>query len=115
MSSEREKQPGSSRKYFNVGDRVRIRQDKDFPPGPWPGEPLGRVSQFAQHHLEMVKGRDVVPARHYLESETTLGPLREYFVVFDEPQLDADGDGPFESATILEIYIEPVAPHVAND
>jgi len=27
-----------------VGQRVRVRRDPDFGPGPWPGEPLGTIT-----------------------------------------------------------------------
>lgn len=36
------------------------------------------------------------------------GPTREYMVVFDEPQLDADGDGPYRAAVIWEKYLQPL-------
>ena len=31
---------------FRAGDRVRVRQDPQFPPGPFPAEPLGRVETY---------------------------------------------------------------------
>jgi len=36
------------------------------------------------------------------------GPTREYMVVFDEPQLDTDGDGPYSVAVIWEKYLRPL-------
>jgi hypothetical protein len=36
------------------------------------------------------------------------GVLTTYWVVFDEPQLDTDGDGPYESSQVLERYLEVV-------
>jgi hypothetical protein len=39
--------------------------------------------------------------------ETTSGPSRFYWIVFDEPQLDADGDGPYVSSEVLAKYVEP--------
>lgn len=31
---------------------------------------------------------------------------REYSVTFDEPQFDADGDGPYRKAVIWDRYLE---------
>jgi hypothetical protein len=36
------------------------------------------------------------------------GPLEFYWVVFDEPQFDADGDGPYGSAEIQAEYLHLV-------
>jgi hypothetical protein len=33
------------------------------------------------------------------------GPLPTYWVRFDEPQLDADGDGPYERSQVLGRYL----------
>jgi len=32
---------------------------------------------------------------------------RTYWIRFDEPQLDADGDGPYSDSEVLERYLEP--------
>ena len=37
---------------------------------------------------------------------TPRGPLRFYWVKFEEPQWDADGDGPYIEAEINEQYLE---------
>jgi hypothetical protein len=34
------------------------------------------------------------------------GPRRSYWIVFDEPQFDADGDGPYRSSEVLDKYLE---------
>jgi hypothetical protein len=36
------------------------------------------------------------------------GTLRTYWVEFDEPQLDTDGDGPYYKSQVLEKYLEAV-------
>jgi hypothetical protein len=36
-------------------------------------------------------------------------------VVFDEPQLDGDGDGPYRAAVIWETYLLPVSEGEVND
>jgi hypothetical protein len=78
------------------GDRVRIRRDRDFPSGPWPAEPSGTV---VEHPLSEggLAWRPVL---------TTSGWGRFYWVKFDESQTDADGDGPYQSSEVLDIYIE---------
>jgi hypothetical protein len=40
-------------------------------------------------------------------TETTHGRSRFYWIAFDEPQFDADGDGPYVSAEVLATYVEP--------
>jgi hypothetical protein len=75
---------------IRYGQRVRVRQDPEHGPGPWPAEPLGVIVSF--------RGRIV---------DTTWGPRRMLWVRFDEPQTDADGDGPYITAEVLETYLEP--------
>jgi hypothetical protein len=74
------------------GTRVRVRQDPDFGPGPWPAEPTGQVAQ--------------VDGRAFEEIELRLGRDRVYFIQFDEPQYEADGDGPYTSSEVLGTYLE---------
>ncbi len=80
---------------FRVGDRVRVRQDRQFPPGPFPGEPLGRVENYPGM------------AAPYRELVSTTGTHLMYWIVFDTPQVDADGDGPYGSAEVRSKYLEP--------
>lgn len=72
---------------FTVGTRVQVLRDPDFGPGPWPSEPMGTI----RGGPEVVRGRN--------------GALDTYWVVFDEPQLDTDGDGPYESSQVLGRYL----------
>jgi hypothetical protein len=51
-----------------------------------------------------------VPGVIWRPVETTSGPQRFYWIAFDEPQLDADGDGPYRTAEVLDSYIERAAP-----
>lgn len=76
-----------------VGTRVRICRDPDFGPGPWPDEPTGTVVASPQGSASETV-------------ETTSGVRRMYWVVFDEPQFDVEGDGPFPSAQVLDKYLE---------
>ena len=41
--------------------------------------------------------------------ETTSGVRRMYWIAFDEPQFDMEGDGPYPSAQILDKYLEILA------
>jgi hypothetical protein len=68
---------------------VRILSDLDHGPGPWPAQPTGRVAS----------GPEMVPG--------VRGPMATYWIVFDEPQLDTDGDGPYESSKVLAKYLVP--------
>lgn len=72
---------------LGVGTRVKVLRDPEFGPGPWPAEPMGTVSGEPQ----TVQGRD--------------GDLVTYWVVFDEPQFDADGSGPYASSQVLVKYL----------
>jgi len=82
---------------FAVGDRVKVRRDPDHGPGPWPDEPTGTV---ADHPLAPEGQSWVATAMRYRARRT-------YWIRFDEPQLDADGDGPYSDSEVLERYLEP--------
>ena len=82
---------------FRVGDRVKVRQDPQFPPSPFPGEPLGRVETYPGM------------ATPYREFVTPTGTHLMYWIVFETPQVDADGDGPYTSAEVNFKFLERVA------
>ena len=71
------------------GTRVRVRQDRRFPPGPWPAEPSGTI--------------DHLPSSI---QQSQRGPLRMYWVMFDEPQFDVEGDTAYIKAEVAHIYVE---------
>jgi hypothetical protein len=81
---------------YRAGDRVRVRRDQAFGPGPWPAEPTGIV---AAHPASA----DGTP---WVMTQTVSGPRRSYWIVFDEPQVDADGDGPYGRSEVLDEYLE---------
>lgn len=83
---------------LRAGQRVRVMLDPDFGIGPWPTEPLGTISE---HPL----AEDGATWRPIM---TTSGLRRFYWIVFDEPQFDPDGDGPYPEAEELDIYLELV-------
>ena len=69
-----------------------VRRDPDYGPGPWPSEPHGTVSGAGGPCYTLV--------------ETMRGSERSYWITFDEPQRDTDGDGPYESSQVLERYLQ---------
>lgn len=73
------------------GTRVKIHRDPEYGPGPWPAETTGSVIDSCID--EQGAGRD----------------LRMYWVKFDEPQYDTDGDGPYESSQVAHFYIEALS------
>ena len=85
---------------FEIGQRVKIRRDEDYGPGPWPAEPSGEVRRHPLAAADEVS----VP------TQTVLGPRRSYWIAFDEPQFDVDGDGPYVSSEVLDKYIEAEGP-----
>jgi hypothetical protein len=84
---------------LKVGQRVKIRRDEDFEPGPWPDEPTGEV----RIHPLAADGEVSVPTL------TVVGRRRSYWIAFDVPQFDVDGDGPYLSSEVLDKYIEAEA------
>ena len=83
----------STREPLVVGTRVRVVRDP-VGPGPWPAEPSGRVALYP--------GTDFAST----EVETRWGRERSWWVVFDEPQRDGDGDGPYRESAVLERYLQ---------
>ena len=82
----------TSEESFPPGALVRVLQDPLHGPGPWPAEPTGVVlDQFGEH---------------YTVVQTTSGPERSYWVKFDEPQYDVDGDGPYGTSQVLSRYLQ---------
>ena len=72
------------------GARVRVIKDPEWN-GPWPSEPLGVIEKVGNDNVVM--------------ADSPWGPVRQYFVRFQSPQRDADGDGPFTSALIWQQYL----------
>jgi hypothetical protein len=83
---------------YRAGERVRVRRDQEYGPGPWPAEPTGII---AGHPASA----DGTP---WVVTQTVSGPRRSYWIVFDEPQFDADGGGPYGSSEVLDTYLARV-------
>ena len=49
---------------------------------------------------------ELLGSEAFQETDTRLGRDRMYFVRFDEPQYDPDGDGPYESSQVSGEYLE---------
>jgi hypothetical protein len=82
---------------FTVGDRVKVRRDPEYGPGPWPDEPTGMVAA----HPGAPEGEA------WVATTTRLGVRRSYWIRFDSPQRDADGDGPYSESEVLDRYLLP--------
>jgi hypothetical protein len=73
------------------GTRVRVIQDHGWR-GPWREVFLGTID------------RTLAPQR--VRNRFALAGELEYSVTFDEPQLDASGEGPYRKAVIWARYLE---------
>jgi len=78
-----------------VGSRVRVVRDPEWD-GPWRDEFLGTIDGH----------RAPEPVSH---PHAQPGEL-EYWVAFDTPQYDGDGDGPYRKALIWDRYLRPEPP-----
>jgi hypothetical protein len=100
------------RPKLSIGSRVRVRRDPTFP-GPWPAEPLGTIIPWPGYLAEIDPsiggGETFRVIDHRSGPERYHGLQRVYFVAFDEPQLDTDGDGLFEQAAVWERCLEPLS------
>jgi hypothetical protein len=85
--------------YLPVGARVKLRRDSEYPYGPWPNEPIGTA---VEHPLG-------IEGRSWREVSTPVGTRCLYWIVFDLPQLDADGDGPYHAGEVLDKYVVALA------
>ncbi len=76
------------------GTRVRVVKDQAWD-GPWRNVFVGTV--------------DTTIAPQLVQSAVAVRGERQYSVTFDEPQLGADGDGPYRKAVIWGRYLEPLS------
>jgi hypothetical protein len=86
-----------SRNDIRLGARVRVASTHH-----WAQGALATIAQAPDSvsALASVTWPRVVESRN--------GRILFYWVVFDEPQFDAEGDGPYEGAEIDARYLEPV-------
>lgn len=83
--------------YFGIGVQVFVRDASPNDPSPWQGEPSGIIVRTAGSALHGVWGR--------------AGGGRVWWVEFDEPQVNARGEGPFPTAQVHEKYLETAPPY----
>jgi hypothetical protein len=83
-----------------LGTRVRVRRDPIFGPGPWPAEPTGTIIEAPDDSPLYSHGTP------FTWAETVRGPELQYWIAFDEPQVDADGDGPYARSQVSAKYLE---------
>jgi hypothetical protein len=92
--------PGSSGSAdFGIGAQVLVRAAHAGDSSSWPDEPSGVIVRSGGSALAGVWGRG--------------GGGRMWWVEFDEPQTNAHGDGPFQSAQVHEKVLE-LAPPVSD-
>ena len=76
--------PSNMRQVFKVGDRVRVTKSWD-----WVGHPVGTVRSRPR------------------EQATLQGVEFVYYVVFDSPAQDVEGEGPYSGGMIPSKWLEP--------
>jgi len=102
--SSRGQSPVASPRWTGLGDavvpgtRVRVVRDPGWN-GPWPAEPVGTIGPPVP-----VRTINLATMPEVNVPEDERGPMREFYVAFDEPQLDGDGQGPYRAAVIWEKY-----------
>ncbi|MHC5795709.1 hypothetical protein ACVXZ4_06065 [Lacisediminihabitans sp. FW035] len=84
---------------FGIGAQVFVRATASGEDSTWPDEPSGVIVRSGGSALAGVWGRG--------------GGGRMWWVQFDEPQSNSDGDGPFPSAQVHERFLE-LAPPVSE-
>ena len=84
---------------FGIGAQVFVRAAIAGESSLWPDEPSGVIVRSGGSALAGVWGR--------------VGGGRMWWVEFDEPQSNSDGDGPFPSAQVHERFLE-LAPPVSD-
>lgn len=87
-------------KAYSVGDRVEISEGYH-----WAKGALATVAEPPDPVLNMVDGWHGV----WREVTAVKGVLTFFWVEFDEPQIDADGDGPYAGAEIDSDYLVSAA------
>jgi hypothetical protein len=84
---------------FSVGDRVRVADDFF-----WAKGATGTIRAPPEEVTALSGKWDGDLTR---QSVSALGTNTVYWIWFDEPQLDADGDGPYRGGSIWESALTP--------
>jgi hypothetical protein len=89
-------------KYLRIGDRIKISENYH-----WAKNEIGEITKPPDFITELADGwKQNVRVVKYLN-----GDLFFYWVKFDNPQLDSDGDGPYQFAEIESNYITRMEDH----
>jgi hypothetical protein len=85
---------------FRLHDRIRISQTHH-----WAQGATGTISEPPDFLLKLTEDDNPYEDYHrYVQG--VKGPIEFFFVWFDEPQIDADGDGPYKGGEIEAEAIE---------
>ncbi|WP_213815002.1 hypothetical protein [Glaciihabitans sp. dw_435] len=90
-----------SENNVGVGAQVFVRDASATDPSLWPTEPSGFVVAQAGSGVQGVWGR--------------ANGGRVWSIEFDEPQINANGDGPFSSALVHERFLQLAPPVEFSD
>jgi hypothetical protein len=85
-------------KDFSPGDRIRISEDYH-----WAKGELGSIMQPPDYVVNFADGWVGI----HREVSSLEGMLIFYWIKFDLPQMDSDGDGPYDEAEIDANYLLP--------
>ena len=83
-------------KDFSPGNPIRISEDYH-----WAKGELGTIMQPPDYVVNFADGWD----GNHRNVPSLQGLLVFYWVEFDQPQIDADGDGPYDEAEIDSDYL----------
>jgi hypothetical protein len=86
---------------FGIGAQVFVRDASATDPSPWPASPSGIILRTAGSALQGVWGG--------------AGGGRVWWVEFDEPQTNSDGDGPYATAQVHEKFLQLAPPFNDDD
>lgn len=88
---------------FKLGDRIRISQNYH-----WAQGASGTITEPPPFVRQLVAGQAPWQGwRRFVPGVS--GAIEFYWVTFDEPQVDADGDGPYTGGEIEADVIEPLS------
>jgi hypothetical protein len=98
-----ETQPRHMSSSFIAGDRVRVAEDYF-----WAQGAIGTISAPPNAVTTVSGPWDGNLTR---QEKSALGVHTVYWVWFDEPQFDPDGDGPYRGGQIWETALSVIADH----
>ena len=88
---------------FTVGDRIRISTEYH-----WARGATGTIESPPEPAKALAADGGEPWVGHHRFVKGVRGPIEFFWVMFDEPQRDGDGDGPYRGGEIEANMIEPV-------